>query len=253
MQAIEKEESFMAAPLVWAHRGASGYAPENTLAAFGLAAQQGADGVELDIQFTRDRQIVVCHDEKIDRTSDHKGLVRDYTLEELKAMNFDNGNKAYEGEQIPTIEEVFDLLRPTDLTINIELKTGIIFYEGIEEAIVGAVHKAGFEKRVIYSSFNHATVVKLRKLDPEVPAGFLYMDGTLDMPEYAEKHGVPALHPALYNIQFPGFLEDCRARGIELNVWTVNEERYMKLCEKAGVHAIITNYPAKARALYGGR
>ncbi|MCC6094340.1 MAG: glycerophosphodiester phosphodiesterase, partial [Eubacterium sp.] len=84
----------MHSPYVWAHRGASGYAPENTLEAFQLAADIGADGVELDVQLTRDNQIVVCHDETIDRTSNRKGWVKDFTLEELKNMNFDNGNKA---------------------------------------------------------------------------------------------------------------------------------------------------------------
>ena len=117
----------MKTPLVWAHRGASGYAPENTIPAFELAAEMGADGVELDVQFTKDGQIVVCHDETIDRTSNGCGWVKDHTLEELLALSFDNGNKAYEGAQIPTMQEVFDALRPTNLTINIELKTGIIF------------------------------------------------------------------------------------------------------------------------------
>ena len=109
-------------PLVWAHRGASGYAPENTLAAFKKAVEMKADGVELDVQLTKDGEIVVCHDETIDRTSDKKGLLMDYSLEELKKFDFSNSNPAFEGEQIPPMSEVFDLLKDTDLTINIELK-----------------------------------------------------------------------------------------------------------------------------------
>ena len=78
-------------PLIWAHRGASGYAPENTLPAFKLAADMGADGVELDVQLTKDNVIVVCHDEKIDRTSNGAGFIRDYTLEELRKYDSNNG------------------------------------------------------------------------------------------------------------------------------------------------------------------
>ena len=97
-------------PLIWAHRGASGYAPENTLPAFKMAADMGADGVELDVQLTKDDVIVVCHDERIDRTSNGAGRIQDYTLEELRKYDFCNGNKAFEGTTIPTMEEVFDLL-----------------------------------------------------------------------------------------------------------------------------------------------
>ena len=91
-----KKDMDMKKPLVWAHRGASGYAPENTLPAFKMAADMKADGVELDVQLTKDGEIVVCHDETIDRTSNHKGLVMDYTLEELKKMDFSYGNNAYD-------------------------------------------------------------------------------------------------------------------------------------------------------------
>ena len=123
-------------PLIWGHRGASGYAPENTLPAFKMAADMGADGVELDIQMTKDGVIVVCHDETIDRTSSGKGWLKDFTFDELRRLDFSNGNTAYEGVQIPTMEEVFDLLEPTGLLINIEIKTGIVFYEKIEEKIL---------------------------------------------------------------------------------------------------------------------
>ena len=109
-------------PLIWGHRGASGYAPENTLPAFQLAADMGADGVELDIQETKDGVIVVCHDETVDRTSNGAGWLKDYTFEELRKLDFSYGNAAYEGTKIPTMEEVFELLGPTGLTINIELR-----------------------------------------------------------------------------------------------------------------------------------
>ena len=113
----------MKKPLIWGHRGASAYAPENTLFAFQKAVEQKADGVELDIQLTKDGHIVVIHDEWIDRTSDGKGWVKDMTLAELRRFNYNRTHPEYEHADIPTMEEVLDLLKPTDLTIDIELKT----------------------------------------------------------------------------------------------------------------------------------
>ena len=237
-------------PLVWAHRGASGYAPENTLPAFKMAADMKADGVELDVQLTKDGVIVVCHDEKIDRTSNGAGFIRDYTLEELKKYDFCNGNIAYEETQIPTMEEVFDLLKPTGLTINIELKTGEYFYPGLEEKIVELTKEKGWNDRVIYSSFNHYSIMKIKELDPEAKTGFLYADGTLNMPGYAAENQVNALHPAFYNLQYPGFMEDCAMYDIDVNVWTVNSEKDMLRCRELLVNAVITNYPDKAIKLY---
>lgn len=243
----------MSRPLIWAHRGASGHAPENTLSAFDLAAKMGADGVELDIQLTKDSEIVVCHDEKIDRTSNGAGLVRDYTLKELKNFSFCNGNLFYEDATIPTMEEVFNLLDPTGLTINIELKTGVFFYPGIEEKIVDLTHKKQWQDRVIYSSFNHYSIKRIKEIDSEAKVGFLYADGTLNMPRYGHREGVNALHPALYNLQYPHYMEDCRNLGLDVNVWTVNSTEDIKRCIDLGVHAIITNYPDKANSLLSMR
>lgn len=234
-------------PLVWAHRGASGYAPENTLAAFEKAVELGADGVELDIQLTKDDEIVVIHDEKIDRTSDGKGWVKDYTLEELRGFNYNRTKPEYEHTDIPTMREVFELLKPTGLFINIEIKTGVFFYDKIEEKILALTKEMGMEDRVCYSSFNHYTVKRIHELKPDAEVGFLYADGPIDMPSYGEKHGVNALHPALYNLQYDGFIKECKEKGLKLNVWTVNEKEHMQLCCKYGVNAIITNYPDIAR------
>ena len=238
-------------PLVWAHRGASGYAPENTLPAFRLAAEMRADGVELDVQMTADGALAVCHDEKTDRTSDRKGWLKDYTLAELKSMDFSNGNAAYEGVRMPTLEEVLELLGPTGLTVNIELKTGIIFYPGIEEKVLDAVRNMRWEDRVIYSSFNHETLRTIRRLAPEARTGVLYADGIADAAAYGRGLGANAMHPAMYNLQYPGFMEACREAGLEVNTWTVNSAEHLRRCAEFGVHAVITNYPDKAAALYG--
>lgn len=238
-------------PLVWAHRGASGYALENTLAAFQKAVDLGADGVELDIQLTKDDQIVVIHDETIDRTSDGKGWVKDYTLEELRAFNYNRTKPEYKHADIPTMREVFELLKPTGLFINIEIKTGVVFYEKIEEKILALTKEMGMEDRVCYSSFNHYTVTRIHELKPDAEVGFLYADGPIDMPSYGVKHGVNALHPALYNLQYDGFVKECKEKGLKLNVWTVNERPYMEMCCQYGVDAIITNYPDIAKEVVG--
>lgn len=237
-------------PLIWGHRGASGHAPENTLPAFLMAADMGADGVELDIQQTRDGVIVVCHDETVDRTSNGVGWVKDCSFEEIRRLDFSNGNAAYEGVKIPAMEEVFDLLAPTGLTINIELKTGIVFYGKIEEKILALAKRKGWEDRVIYSSFNHYTVRRIKELNPDAKVGLLYGDGPIDMPGYGHRLGADALHPAYYNLFYPDFMEDSRKYGLDVNVWTVNSTEELLQCRQLGVNAVITNYPAKAREVY---
>lgn len=251
--------------LVLGHRGASGYAPENTLPAFKLALEQGADGIELDVQLTKDGEIVVIHDETIDRTSNGSGWVKDFTLAELKALNFNyqNGKNPrnpaeklesgvvypeYGKVEIPTLREVYELFQGTGKIINVEIKTGIVFYP-IEEKLLALTKEMGMEKQIIYSSFNHYTIKKIKELNPEAVTGFLYADGTIDMPEYALAHGVEALHPALYNLQFPGYVEKCHKNNILLNVWTVNAPEHIEMCKAAGVNSVITNYPDVAKRI----
>lgn len=228
---------------VWAHRGASGYAPENTLEAFALAVEMRADGVELDVQMTKDGEIVVIHDETVDRVSNKKGWVKDFTLAEIKELNVNCPHPEYESVQIPTLREVYELLKPTGLKINVELKTGIVFYEGLDEKVLGLTKEMGIEDRVWYSSFNHYTVKHLKELDPSVKVGVLYADGIVNVVPYAVSLGADALHPALYNIQFPHVVEDCHNANLKMHVWTVNEPEHIALCLAAGVDAIITNYP----------
>ena len=152
---------------VWAHRGASACAPENTLEAFELAVSQGADGVELDIQMTKDGSLAVIHDETVDRVCDGSGCVADLTMKELKRFRCSRLHPEFGEARIPELGEVLSLLKPTKLTVNIELKTGIIRYKGIEEAAIKLVKEMGMEERVIYSSFHHPSHLKVKRLDPE--------------------------------------------------------------------------------------
>ena len=231
---------------IFAHRGASAYAPENTVEAFALAMEQGADGIELDVQMTKDGQVVVIHDETIDRVSDGTGAVRDYTLEELKKFHFSNHMENYENAVIPTLKEVLDLIKSSSMLLNIELKTGIYWYPNLEEKTMELVKEAGMEDRVIYSSFNHYSIKKILELDSHAECAFLYSDVILNVDKYAKNAGVCGLHPAVYHLKMAEFLKEYQDSGLKVRVWTVNKKEDMEKFIKADLEAVITNYPDKA-------
>lgn len=227
---------------VWAHRGASGHAPENTLPAFELAHKLGADGIELDVQLTRDGVPVVIHDEWIDRVSDGTGCVRDYTLEELKNFNMNQTFPAYGKVSIPTLEEVYDLVRKTDMVVNLELKNSTIFYDGLEEKVLRLAEEKGLADRIIYSSFNHYSMRKICGLLPTARVAFLYSNGILDIADYAKRYRAYAVHPSVKNTEYPDMVRECRKSGIKVHVWTVNEEQDFERMRRLGADAVITNY-----------
>ena len=233
---------------VFAHRGASHYAPENTLPAFALAAEQGADGIELDVHLTKDGELVVIHDEKLDRTTNGTGWVKDYTLAELKTFCADNHLSGYPDARIPTLREVLELIRPTGLLVNIELKTSILWYDGIEEKTLDLVKQMGMENRIIYSSFNHYSIEKVRQLDPQAETAYLYSDIICDVEQYAAAHGVKGLHPGLWNVKMADLLQVYLHSGLAVRVWTVNEAADLCWLMKAGAD-VITNDPELALQL----
>lgn len=235
---------------VWAHRGASAYAPENTLEAFRMAVDCKADGIELDVQKTKDGKLVVIHDETLDRVSRASGLVKDFTYEKLKDINVNERFPKLGTQYIPTLEEVYELIRPTNLTVNVELKTGVIFYPEIEEQVLELTKQMGMQERVIYSSFNHYTIRKIKRLQPDAVTGLLYQDGMIDVFTYAKQTvQADALHPAIYNVQYPDFYAKCRKHGLKVHVWTVNEEEHMRLLCENETDAMITNDPKLGRAV----
>lgn len=234
---------------VWAHRGASAYRPENTMEAFELAVAQKADGIELDIQLTKDGKLAVIHDETIDRTCNGTGYVKDYTLKELKGFCCGKLHPKYRFSVIPELKEVLELIKPTDLTINIELKTGIFRYKGIEEEALRQVKEAGLEERVIYSSFYHPSIVWIKRLSPKSLTGILYSDGWINIIGYAKLIGADALHPSLNNLQSRQLITKSRKRKLPLHVWTVDQEPIIEYLAEEEVDAIITNYPDIARKI----
>lgn len=234
--------------LIFGHRGASGHAPENTLPSFKLAMDMGADGFELDVHMSRDGELVVIHDETVDRTTDGTGFVKDLTLAQLKALDASNHMDAYRGAKIPTLAEVYDLIRDTGHIVNVEIKTDECFYPQIEEKCLALAKEKGVEDRIIYSSFNHHTLLKMRALQPDVKLGMLFGDIMVAPWEYAKQLSVDYLHPMKMNIYVPGFAEETAKAGFGINMWTINDEETMKKCLSCGA-GIITNYPDVAVSL----
>lgn len=190
---------------IWAHRGCSQMYPENTLLAFQKAAElSGLTGIELDIQLTKDGQMVVFHDERVDRTTDGTGELHSYTLSELKKLRIDAGEGHY--EQIPTIEEVLDLLYDRlqgGMKLNIELKNSVIPYEGMEKKIIDLVHAKGLQKSVVYSSFSALSIEKIKSIDAEAETGILDRKVSDCLYKLKGGCGATALHPFWRGMDLP--------------------------------------------------
>lgn len=202
---------------IWAHRGCSQRYPENTLLAFEKAAAvKNLAGIELDIQLTRDGEMVVIHDERVDRTTEGMGYVRDYTLSQIKKLHIYADD--HPAQSIPTIAEVLDLLEPqikSGLKLNIELKNSVYPYYGMEEKIVELVRRRGLQDSVVYSSFYAGSLEKIKKLDPDAELGIL--DSRVSDCLYKLKGGcgAAALHPFWRGID----LTKQELEGYVVRVW----------------------------------
>ncbi len=237
--------------LVWAHRGACGYAPENTMPAFKLALDMEADGIELDVHFTKDGKIVVCHDEKIDRTSNGQGAITSYTYDELLAFDFGiKFGAEFKGTKIPLLSEVYDLFKPTGKVINIEIKSAD---PKMPAALVALTKEYGMEDVIIYSSFDHEQLARTLKADKDAFVAPLYSFNMVKAWDYAANIPAKASHPGQNQITlYPEYVEEMHKRGIRVHPWTVNDEAAMRRLAEAGVDAVITNYPDVARKVIVG-
>ena len=226
-----------------AHRGFSGEYPENTMLAFQKAVEAGCDGIELDVHLTKDGEIVVIHDETVDRTTDGRGAVKDYTLSELRRLDASGRFTGLFGVQhIPTLREYFDYIRSFSIFTNIELKNSEYYYEGLEEKTITLIREYHLEDRILFSSFNNASVLFCRKLAPEIPGGFLCTDPIQNCGAYALSCGAAYIHPEYSRIS-EAEIDDCHERGIGINAWTVNEPNHMLWLIRKKISGIITNYP----------
>ena len=229
---------------IYGHRGASQYAPENSMEAFQLAYDMGADGIEFDVQMTKDGHLVVVHDEEISRVSDGQGYIKDYTLGELRRFQFNRTHPEYKNIKIPLLEDVLEQFKEKkDFLFNIELKNNIFAYEGMEERIISLVKEMGLLDRILFSSFYHKSMLRLRKINSNAKTAFLYCDGILDVHDYAKKYAVEAVHPAWYLLNQDNMFLFLRESGIEVNVWTVDSGKEIRRLCDMGVDGIITNKP----------
>ena len=239
---------------IFAHRGASAYAPENTLPAFEKAVDIGADGVELDIHLSRDGRLVVIHDEMLDRTTNGHGFVKDFTLAELKKLDASKTmtNSGFRNLRIPTLGEVYELLADTELLVNVEVKNSIFLYPGILEKALEAEAKYGMSGRVLYSSFNHYAMQELKRISPQSKTGLLYsrMPSAAIIMGTAMAANADALHPFFPCIaNTPCMIPKCRKNGIAVNTWTVDEPEYIRAMLMLGVDSVITNKPDVAKSV----
>lgn len=231
--------------LVYAHRGASGYAPENTMEAFKKAVKLGSRGIECDVQMTKDGRLVVCHDETVDRTTNGKGFIKDFTFEELRKLDAGSWfGKEFKGEKIPLLSELLELVKETGLLLNIEIKSGIVLYPGIEEKVLSEIEAFGLQNKVIISSFNHYSVNRVKQLLPSVKTGILYMEGLFEPWNYMRAVGCECAHP-FHMALIPEIAREIKNRGFRINVFTVDDPEHAVKLAAMGVDGIITNYPDK--------
>ncbi len=234
---------------IFAHRGAMGTHPENTMAAFKESHRVGADGIELDVQLSRDGVPVVIHDETVDRTSNGTGWVKDLTWSELRQLDFGAPYAdSFAGERIPSLEEVLSWIAHTPLTLNIELKNGIVRYPGLEDKVITLVQQYGLEGKVIVSSFNHYSLVDVKQRYPHIETAILFMEGLYEPWRYAREIGASGLH-CLLPVAVPEFLQAAAAAGMPVRPFNVNREEDVVRLMQGGCDAIFTNWPERAREL----
>lgn len=220
------------------HRGYSAKYPENTMEAFRQAYQEGFDGIETDVHLTKDGELVLIHDEKINRTSQGKGYVKDYTLEELRKWNY---NYQFDGYfPIPTLKELLCFIKNKDFIVNLEVKTDVIHYEGIEEKVIALVNEIGVQDQIYYSSFYLPSVLKLRSLDPTAYVGYL-MEYSYDK-KYQEliNYHIKAFH-VRYNFLNPKRMKVLKEKNIQVATWTVPNLKEYERLKDLGVDIIISN------------
>ena len=234
----------MKSTLIVAHRGISSLYPENTLISFKKAVELGVDMIELDIHWTKDRELVVIHDDSINRTTDGKGKVSQLTLEELKEYSAGGWfSKEFEEERIPTLKEVFELVdKKTKLQIEIK-------QPGIEKILVDLIERYDMANNVFCGSFNLDSVIEVRKLNPSIPT--MLITGSFDLEKMKKvllTEGINMVAIGFKHLSL-SLLKDCHSYGFVVDAWTVNEERDMRKFLEMGIDLITSNCPLRLKKI----
>jgi glycerophosphoryl diester phosphodiesterase len=237
-------------PAIFAHRGSSAHAPENTLAAFQLALRQGADGIEMDTKLTADGHVVIFHDQTVQRTTEGTGRVKDKTLEELRELDAGSHfDVAFKGEPIPTLEEVFELVG-TQIFINIELANYSSPFDRLPEKVAALVKRHGMGPRILFSSFNPVALKRIHRLIPGAPIGLLALKGRRGALArgFLGKLLVPyqSLHPALPDIT-PELVQNTHKENRRVYVFNVQKAAEMRQLFSMEVDGIFADDPLLAR------
>ncbi|NEW09752.1 glycerophosphodiester phosphodiesterase [Paenibacillus sp. SYP-B3998] len=235
-------------PWVFAHRGSSAEAPENTMAAFLLAVEQKCDVIELDIHLTRDDQVIVCHDETLGRTTNGSGRIGELTLEEIKRVDAGSWfGQAFAGETVPLLEEVLKQV-PKSIGLNIELKQT---YDGrIVDPVINLLREYEQSQSVLFSSYDHKLLYQMKEKAPESRVSLVYDAKPVNPLRLIEDFGLDVFSVSLHDCMVDA--EDVatiRRSGRHVIVWTVNEELAMRQMLDCGVSGIITDYPDALRRL----
>jgi glycerophosphoryl diester phosphodiesterase len=223
------------------HRGASGHAPENTLAAFRKAVALGATFIETDLQLSRDAHFVAIHDDTVNRTTNGRGPVHDLTLAELRQLDAGSWfGSQFSGERVPTLEEILEFSKKNDAVFYLELKPSGAW--GGEHALIGALRDSGEIARAVVISFDPSLVLNVHRIEPTVMTGLL-CDGQLDKPiEKALEIGARQL-AVRGDLVTPALLEQARKKDLQVVCWTVNHPAHMRMLIEAGVAGIMSDYP----------
>jgi glycerophosphoryl diester phosphodiesterase len=227
--------------LAIAHRGASGYAPENTFAAFRKAIAMGAGFIETDLQLSRDARFVAIHDATVNRTTNGQGAVHDLTLAELRRLDAGSWfGSEFAGERIPTVDELLEFAKKHDVVFYLELKPSGSW--GGEHALISALRESGEIARAVVISFDPGILLSVRAIEPTLMTGLLH-EGQISDP-LAKAIEIGARQIAVRgDLVTPRLLKEARRRDLQVVCWTVNHPGHMRLLVEAGVDGIISDYP----------
>ena len=221
---------------IYAHRGSMGKYPQNTMLAFTKGLEEGAVGIETDVQLTADGGLVLLHDEDLSHTTTGTGMVKDHTLADLQALTTG-------GHPIPTLQNLLNHIKDHDIALNLELKTALVAYDGIESAVLNAVRAANPRGKVIYSSFHLPTLLRIKALEPTAHVAFLLAQHISHPSDYLATLGLEALHiDKDIVLQYP---QHYAPLADKIRVWTVNEPDEIATFKTMGVAAIMTDFPER--------
>lgn len=232
---------------VVAHRGASGHAPENTMAAFRRAVELGARFIETDLQVTRDARVIALHDSTLDRTTNGTGPAHQQPLKEVRALDAGSwfnspSGESFSGERIPTLNEILQFAKERDVIFYLEIKSGGAW--GIEHAVVGTLRDANASAHVVILSFDPTTLDSVNRLDRTMMTGYLCEHPSNDLVERAVRAGARQLAPR-GDLITSSLVEKAHHAGLQVVAWTINDPEQMRRLIAAGVDGIMSDYPER--------